>query len=57
MHHDLRHWWVTIRLDACRTRDELIQARSAWAAGWLFRQLHPGVDVLGVRPVPERPAS
>ncbi len=44
-------WWVTIRLDCCRTRDEVIQARNAWAAGWLYRQLHPGVEVLSVRPV------
>jgi hypothetical protein len=49
MHRDLRPYWVCIRLDACRTRDELIQARSQYAAGWLFRQLHPGVEVLGVR--------
>jgi hypothetical protein len=51
---DLPHWWVCIRLDACRTRDELIQARSAWAAGWLYRQLHPSVEVLSVREVPRR---
>jgi len=44
-------WWVTIRLDPTRTRDELIQARSAYAAGWLYRQLHPTVEVLSVRPV------
>lgn len=44
-------WWVTIRLDCCRTRDELITARSAYAAGWLYRQLHPTVEVLSVRPV------
>jgi len=43
-------WWVTIRLDACRTRDERIYARSQWAAGWLYRRLHPGVEVLLVRP-------
>lgn len=54
MQHDQRQWWVCIRLDACRTRDELITARSAWAAGWLFRQLHPGVEVLSVREVPIR---
>jgi hypothetical protein len=47
----LSPWWVTIRLDACRTRDEVIHARSAYAAGWLYRQLHPTVEVLGVRPV------
>ena len=48
---DIPSWWVTIRLDACRTRDEVIKARSQYAAGWLYRQLHPGVEVLGVRPV------
>ena len=49
-----RQWWVCIRLDACRTRDELVTARSAYAAGWLFRQLHPGVEVLGVREASHR---
>jgi hypothetical protein len=44
-------WWVTIRLDPTRTRDELIQARSQWSAGWLYRVLHPTVEVLSVRPV------
>jgi hypothetical protein len=44
-------WWVTIRLDPTRTRDDLIQARSQYAAGWLYRQLHPTVEVLSVRPV------
>ena len=43
-------WWVTIRLDCCRTRDELIRARSQWSAGWLYRVLHPTVEVLSVRP-------
>ena len=46
----MTHWYVTIRLDATRTRDELITARSQWSAGWLYRVLHPGVEVLGVRP-------
>lgn len=49
-----RQFWVTIRLDACRTRDELVVARSAWSAGWLFRQLHPNIEVLSVREVPRR---
>jgi hypothetical protein len=43
-------WWVTVRLDATRTRDELIQARSQWSAGWLYRTLYPGAEVLLVRP-------
>lgn len=44
-------WWVTIRIDPCRTRDELITARSQWSAGWLYRVLHPTIEVLMVRPV------
>jgi uncharacterized protein YndB with AHSA1/START domain len=47
----MRDWWVTIRLDACRTRDERIRADGQWHAGWLYRQLHPTVEVLSVRPV------
>jgi hypothetical protein len=47
---DQPHWYVTIQLDRCRTRDEIIQARSAYAAGWLFRQLHPNLEVIHVRP-------
>jgi hypothetical protein len=43
-------WWVTVRLDATRTRDDLIPARSQWSAGWLYRTLHPTVEVLLVRP-------
>ena len=50
MRPTLSAWWVTIRLDCCRTRDDLIQARSQFAAGWLYRHLHPGVEVLSVRP-------
>lgn len=44
-------WWVTIRLDPTRTRDELIRAPSQYAADWLYRQLHPDAEVLLVRPV------
>ena len=54
MQPDHRHWWVTVLVDRQRTRDELIQARSAYAAGWLYRQLHPGVEVIGVREVPRQ---
>jgi len=48
---ELRDFWVTVRADACRTRDHRIAARSAWAAGWLWRVLHPGHDVVMVREV------
>lgn len=47
-----RQWWVTVLVDRQRTRDVLVVARSEWSAGWLFRHLHPGVEVLGVGPVP-----
>lgn len=49
MSPELRDWWVTVRLDPTRTRDYLVAARSAYAAGWLWRQLHPGDDVVMVR--------
>lgn len=54
MHRDLRDWYVTVLVDRTRTRDELIRADSEYVAGWLYRQLHPGVEVLGVREVPRR---
>jgi hypothetical protein len=47
---ELRHWYVTVRVSPTRTRDVLVLARSAWSAGWLHRQLHPGDDVVMVRP-------
>ena len=43
-------WWATVRLSPERTEDRRLQARSAWNAGWLARQLWPGVEVLLVRP-------
>jgi len=49
---DLHDWWVTVRLDTCRTCDYRITARSEYAAGWLWRKLHPEMDVIRVRPVP-----
>ncbi len=48
---ELRAFWVTVRIDACRTRDHRITARSAWAAGWLWRTLHPGQTVIHVREI------
>jgi len=48
---ELRDFWVTVRLDACRTQDHRIRSNSAWAAGWLWRQLHPGDHVVMVREV------
>ena len=49
-----RQFWVCIRLDASRTRDVLVAAHSQWSAGWLFRHLHPGVEVLSVREALQR---
>jgi hypothetical protein len=51
MRQTLRPFWITVRLDACRTADRRIMARSAWAAGWLWRALHPGQTVVMVREV------
>jgi hypothetical protein len=47
----MRSYWVTVRLDCCRTQDHRIAARSAWAAGWLWRQLHPEQTVVMVREI------
>ena len=47
---ELRHWYVTVQADPRRTRDALVVAHSAWSAGWLYRQLHPGDNVVMVRP-------
>lgn len=43
-------YWATIRDHPERTRDVLLQARSEWSAWWLARVLHPGAEVLVVRP-------
>jgi hypothetical protein len=43
-------WWVTVRLDPTRTRDDLIQAKDQYGAGWLYRHLYPDREVLLVRP-------
>lgn len=43
-------WWVTLRLDPGRTQDIRLSARSAWVAQWLASVLHPGREVLSVRP-------
>ena len=45
----VHRYLVTVRLDACRTRDHLVSAPTQWAAGWLWRQLHPEQTVLCVR--------
>jgi hypothetical protein len=46
---------VTVRVDGdpLRTRDEEVQGRNAWHAGWLYRQLHPGAKLTAIRQVPE----
>ena len=50
-----RPYLVTVRVggDPLRTQDHAIPAHSAWHAGWLFRQLNPGVRPVVIRPVPE----
>jgi len=44
---------VTVNGDPTRTQDHAITARSPWAAGWLYRYLHPGTTPIAVRPIPE----
>ena len=51
MHQALKPFWITVRTGEGRTRDHRITARSAWAAGWLWRELHPGQTVAMVREV------
>ena len=51
MHATLHPFWVTVELERGRTADIRLLARSQWAAGWLYRQLHPEQTVLIVRPV------
>lgn len=48
-YHPRRSFWVTLRLDATRTQDIRLEARSYWAAWWLAGVLHPGAEIIGVR--------
>lgn len=45
----VHRYLVTVRLDACRTRDFSVMAPTHWSAGWLWRQLHPYAEVIAVR--------
>lgn len=47
------YWWLTVRIDACRTRDERVAAASGDDAVRMWRELHPNVEVIHVRPVPK----
>jgi hypothetical protein len=47
----MKPFWITVEHERGRTRDHRITARSAWAAGWLWRTLHPGQTVVMVREV------
>ena len=47
----MKDWWVTVLVECDRSKDVRVHARSAWAAGWLHRQLNPGAEILLVRPV------
>lgn len=47
---------ITVRTDPSdprRTHDVAIEARNAYAAGWLYRQLNPGAKLMGIRQAPE----
>jgi hypothetical protein len=51
MHCTMTPYWVTTAPDRTRTQDVRLMARSAWAAWWLHRRLHPGVEITMVREV------
>lgn len=46
----MRQWFVTVADTPRTTRDVVVPGHSAWSAGWLFRLLHPGDEVVMVRP-------
>ena len=52
MHPPRRPFWVTVEHAPGRTQDHRIEAPDLFAAGWIFRQLHPGATVRLVRPIP-----
>ena len=45
---------VTVREngDPLRTKDVPLRARSAYSAGWLYRQLNPGARLTAIRLAP-----
>lgn len=45
-------WFVTVRLDATRTRDFTVMARNSWHAQWIFSQTHRfhALSIIGIRP-------
>jgi hypothetical protein len=45
-------WLITVRHDETRTQDFAINASSAYQAGWLYKQLHPGARIIAIRPAP-----
>ena len=52
----MTRYLVTTRIDPAdprRTQDHAIAARSAWHAGWLFRQLYPDMRPVAIRQAPE----
>lgn len=49
MHFTLHPFWVTVEVERNRTADIRIVARSQFAAGWLYKQLHPDHLILLVR--------
>ena len=51
MNENRQDWYVTIRLDECRTRDVRIAARNAYAARWTYEHSQPEGPVVMVRPV------
>ena len=48
-------YYVTIQVDGdpLRTRDYSIEARTAYQAGWLYKQLNPRAVIAFIRPAPD----
>ena len=44
-------WYVTVLVTRDRTMDVIVRARNSYSAGWIYRRIHPGMEVLCVRPV------
>ena len=40
---------VVVDKDPRRTRDVVLEGRSVWQAGWLYRQINPDAWVVAVR--------
>lgn len=54
---DYRDFWVTVRLDECRTQDFKETSHSAHGAQALFLQRHPNAKIIRVRYCERQPSD